>query len=67
MKQEQTYFYVYNPKEGKPTYKHDNFESAKKEAQRLAETCNDEFLVLAVCYSVKKIAFAETEYSLLPF
>lgn len=67
MKDKKTFYYVYNPKQGKPNYQHDNFESAKQEAQRLAQSSNDEFFVLAVCYSIKRQIFDETTYSDIPF
>ncbi len=48
-------FYVYVPSNNKPKYKHNTFESARKEAERLAEklSIDEDIEVLQVVYKTK--------------
>ena len=48
-------FYVYVPNNNKPKYKHNTFESARKEAERLAEklSIDEDIEVLQVVYKTK--------------
>lgn len=51
----QTVFYmIYVEGGNSPTYKHDSYESASKEAYRLAGTTGKEFFILSAIASCKK-------------
>ena len=42
----QQFWYVYNLDSGKPIYRHQSFESAEKEAQRLISTVGGTYYIL---------------------
>ena len=47
MSQEQSFFVVWNPQAGPPTYRHPTYDDARREAVRLARMNNgQEFIVL---------------------
>lgn len=48
-----TKYYVFNSNRSQPTYVHDTYEEALKEAQRLAKLENDNFEILKVVAEVE--------------
>lgn len=56
-----TFYVVWNPSRGNPMFRHPNIDSAKKEAERLAQqNSGQEFFVLrAMSRSVKKDVWTE--------
>lgn len=58
------FYYVYNPRAGKPTFRHDNQDSAIAEAKRLAAQSLDEkqeFIVLKAEYVCSYVPPVKTE------